>query len=379
MSGRSRFCFRTNESSRVNRVHPDKVHTCTGWSAFRAGLSNAVRYRWVLAILLIANLASALPLAVLPALGLVAELGHRPAIRQAADGVDAWLVVETLMSPLSGPALGESGGWPEVARRLRQGTLLGLLTVAALPLVAWLPAAFLSGGVLLTYADDAPQLSQHKRELRPDERDSRVNGSSHGSGSFPCEGKLSGSFHWRRFLWGCWHWFGPFLLLGAVQGFVSVVVLVPAIGAAAVAAATVGGWLAWVIVPVLILVVVLWLALTEYTRVVAVVEGAASLPFVREGTQNVFQAFAGALRFVFRHPLPVAGLYGLALLLLGTLHVLFRQGLMPRLPLDRWLLVLLVQQAFILARLWARLVRLAGGVALYQGCTEKRADIQAGG
>jgi len=157
------------------------------------------------------------------------------------------------------------------------------------------------------------------------------------------------------------------------------VVLVPAIGAAAVAAATVGGWLAWVIVPVLILVVVLWLALTEYTRVVAVVEGAASLPFVREGTQNVFQAFAGALRFVFRHPLPVAGLYGLALLLLGTLHVLFRQGLMPRLPLDRWLLVLLVQQAFILARLWARLVRLAGGVALYQGCTEKRADIQAGG
>jgi hypothetical protein len=97
---------------------------------------------------------------------------------------------------------------------------------------------------------------------------------------------------------------------------------------------------------------------------------------VVEGTQNVFQAFAGALRFVFRHALPVAGLYGLALLLLGTLHVLFRQGLMPRLPLDWWLLVLLVQQLFILARLWARLVRLAGGVALYQSCAGKRTGRQ---
>jgi len=298
------------------------------WDAFRTGLSRTLRYRWVLLILFAVNLLSALPLAVLPALGLASELGHRPAIRQAADGVDAWLVTETLTAPLSGTALGE-GGWPELTRRLRQATLLGLLTAAALPLLAWLPATFLSGGVLLTYAE-AVRLSAHDEAPQP--------------------------FRWRRFLWGCYHWFGAFLLLGVVQGVASVVVLIPATGAAVAAVAAAGGWLAWVVTPLLALVVVLWLVLFECARVIAVVGE----------TRNVARAFAETVRFVFRRPLAVAGLYGLALLLLGLLHALYRWVLMPLLPLDWWPLVLLVQQVFILARLWARLVRLAGEVALYQ-------------
>jgi len=298
------------------------------WDAFRTGLSRALRYRWVLLILFAVNLLSALPLAVLPALGLAEEFGHRPAIRQAADGVDAWLVPETLTAPLSGAALGE-GGWPELPRRLRQATLLGLLTAAALPLLAWLPATFLSGGVLLTYTE-AVRLSAHDEDPQP--------------------------FRWRRFLWGCYHWFGAFLLLGVVQGVASVMVLIPATGAAVAAVAAVGGWLTWVVVPLLALVVVLWLVLFEYARVIAVVGE----------TRNVARAFAETARFVVRRPLAVAGLYGLALLLLGLLHALYRWVLMPLLPLDWWPLVLLVQQVFILARLWARLVRLAGGVALYQ-------------
>ncbi len=291
-----------------------------GWSAFRTGLSHALRYRWVLLVLFTVNLLSALMLATLPALGLATWLGHRPAIREAADGVDAWLVVETLTAPLSGTALGEDG-WPELTRRLRQATLLGLVTAAALPLLAWLPSAFLSGGVLLTYAE-AQQ-----------------------------------PFRWSRFLWGCYHWFGAFLLLGVMQGLSFFLLFAPAIAAAVVAVAVVGGWLAWVVVPLLAFLVILWLALMECTRIVAVVGE----------TRNIARAFGGAVRFVFRRPLPVAALYGLALLLLALLHVLYRWGLMPRLPLDWWPLVLVVQQAFILARLWVRLVRLAGGVALYQG------------
>ncbi|MBL7065983.1 MAG: hypothetical protein ISS49_17540, partial [Anaerolineae bacterium] len=242
---------------------------------------------------------------------------------------DAWLVTETLTAPLSGTALGE-GGWPELTRRLRQATLLGLLTAAALPLLAWLPATFLSGGVLLTYAE-AVRLSAHDEDPQQ-------------------------PFRWRRFLWGCYHWFGAFLLLGVVQGVASVVVLIPATGAAVAAVAAVGGWLTWVVVPLLALVVVLWLVLFEYARVIAVVGE----------TRNVARAFVETARFVVRRPLAVAGLYGLALLLLGLLHALYRWVLMPLLPLDWWPLVLLVQQVFILARLWARLVRLAGGVALYQ-------------
>jgi hypothetical protein len=294
-----------------------------GWDAFRIGLSRASRYRWVLLILFVVNLLGALPLAVLPALGLAAELGHRPVIHQAADGVDAWLVFETLMSPFISVALGR-GAVPEPTGQLRTATLLGLLTTLALPLVAWLSAAFLNGGVLLTYAE------------------------------------VPSSFRWRRFLWGCWHWFGAFLLLGAVQGIVSIALSVPVIGAVLGIIAAVGGWLAWLVVPPLALVALLWLALMECARVVAVVGQ----------TRSDFRALGGAVRFIFRgfrNFLAVIGLYGLALLLLGLLHALYRWGLMPHLPLDWWPLVLVVQQAFILVRLWARLVRVAGGVALYRG------------
>lgn len=293
-----------------------KKTAVNGWSAFRAGLLRALRYRWVLGILFIANLFSALLLTVLPAGALAGDPAHRPAIRQIADGVDAWLVIETMMSPLTEAIL--RGAEPGLSPGLRQGALLALSTAAPLPLLAWLSSAFLSGGLLLTYAE-APQ-----------------------------------PFRWFRFLWGCWHWFGAFLLLGAVQGVVSIALFVPVIGAAVAAVAVVGGWLVWIVIPLLAPVAVLWLALWEYTRIVAVVGG----------TRNVIRAFGGAVSFTFRRPLPVAVLYGLALLLLALLHALFRCGLMPCLPLDRWLLVLAVQQAFILTRLWARLARLAGGVAL---------------
>ena len=46
------------------------------------------------------------------------------------------------------------------------------------------------------------------------------------------------------------------------------------------------------------------------------------------------------------------------------LHALYRLGLMPLLPLEWWLLVLAVQQSFILLRLGSRLARLAGASAL---------------
>jgi len=288
------------------------------WDAFRTGLARVVRYRWVWLILFAVNVASALLLAALPALGLAAGFGHRPAIRQAADGVDAWLVIETLFSPLADGMLGQGVSTPTPpVQGGAQASMLVLATAVALPLLAWLPTAFVSGGVLLTYAE-APQL-----------------------------------FGWRRFLWGCWHWFGAFLLLGIGQFVASLALFLPAL-AAAVAATAAAGWLAWIAVPGLALLGVLWTALIETTRVIAVVRG----------KRNVFRAFSGAVGFIVRHFPAVAGLYGLALLALGLVHALFRWGLMAHLPLDWWPLVLLVQQAFILGRLGARLVRLAGSVAL---------------
>lgn len=298
-----------------------------GWTAFRVGLSRAVRYRWVLLILFAINLLGAVPLVALPAIDLASGFGFRPAIRQAADGVDPWMVIETMMTPVTSMTLGGQEQ-TRLIDQLRQMTLLGLLTTLAIPIIAWLPAAFLGGGVLLTYAE--AQQSAGERSSPP--------------------------FRWRRFLWGCWHWFGGFLLLGVIQGLASGALFVPLIGAAVGGIALAGGWVAWIAGPVLACVVALWLALMEYTRIAAVIRG----------TRNVFRAFGDAVRFVFRSLSAVAGLYGLALLLLTALHALYRWGLMPNLPLERWLLVLVVQQGFVLVRLCARLVRWAGGVALYQ-------------
>jgi hypothetical protein len=290
-----------------------------GLDAFRIGLSRLLRFWQVLPLLFGVNLFSALVLAVLPAAGLAAQFGHRPAIRQMADDVDAWLVIETLMAPLSSTVIGGEG-WPELTRWLQQATAVGLATLAALPLLAWLPGAFLSGGVLLTYIE------------------------------------ASHPFRWRRFLWGCYHWFGAFLLLGALQALASGVLFVPLVGIAVGAVAAVGGWLTWVAVPLLALVAGLWLAVTECTRIAAVVGQ----------TRNIFRAFGRAACFVFRDFPAVVGLYGLALAVLGALHALYRWGLIAHLPLNWWPVVLIVQQAFILARLGARLARLAGGAALVQ-------------
>ena len=290
-----------------------------GWQAFRSGLTQALRQRGVLAVLFAVNLVSALLLVALPAAALATGLGRRPAVRQAVDGVDAWLVLEALTSSLVDTALGQSSGagvppvWQQFAA--------ALIPAAALPLFAWIPAAFLAGGALLTYAEA-----------------SRT------------------SFQWHRFLWGCWHWFGSFVLLGVLQGIVAVVLFVPLIIASVAVVSAIGGWVAWVVIPLVVLVAALWLMVTDLSRVIAVVDG----------TRHILRALGRAVRFIFHNLKPVAVLYSLALLLTVLLHALFRWGLLAYLPLDWWPLVFLVQQTFILARLGARLARMAGGVTLYK-------------
>lgn len=289
-----------------------------GWTAFRGGLGRATRYGWLLALLFVVNLFSGLCLAALPAVSLLGP-AHRPAVRQAADGVDAWLVVETLLSTLQAQTLGLAAGEAAPQAGFLQAGMTALLALLLVPIAAWLPGSFLGGGLLLTYLE-APQ-----------------------------------PFRLRRFLWGCWRWFGAFLLLGLVQGGAALL-LFTALGALAVALAIgVGAWTAWATVPLLVCSAALWLAWSELSRVAA----------VAGATRNVARAALDAARFLFRHLRAAALLYGAALALLLLVHALFRLVLLPLLPLDFWPLAMVGQQLFILARLWARLVRLGGGVTLW--------------
>ena len=137
-----------------------------GWRAFRSGLARTVRYPQVLLALFAANLLSALLLATLPALILASGPGQTPAIHQAADGVDAWMVIDALMSPLANAAQEQAGVDLELASGLRGTVLLGLITAAALPFAAWLPSAFLNGGLLMTYAESPQPWSQHSQRNR---------------------------------------------------------------------------------------------------------------------------------------------------------------------------------------------------------------------
>lgn len=281
-----------------------------GWRALLRGISLVLRYPQTWLLLFGANLLSALLLAALPALILGSGLAQRPVIQDVADGLDAWFVLESSMSSLAAMALGTAqeqaaGGGP-------LGILAALLLLAGLPLAAWLPPAFLEGGLLHTYLEAGP-------------------------------------FRWRAFLRACWHWWGVFILLAAVQGVASILVLAPL----ALFVATVGG-AAWILVAVLALILVTVLAVLEYTRILA----------VARDTRNLFQAFGLAFRFVFGRRAAVFVLYALSLLLVALLHGLYRLGLMPLIPLEAWLLVLAVQQSFILLRLGTRLARLAGAAAL---------------
>lgn len=287
------------------------------WNAFRNALSHTLRKWQLLPILLGVNFVLALGLTLLPASTLLGP-AHRPAAAEAADGLDAWLVFEGLLGAQTEGVLVEEGvaSLPEFIEEM---LFVTGITGLALPVAAWLSGAFLSGGVLLTYVEaDQP-------------------------------------FRWRRFLWGSWHWFGAFLLLGILQVIGILVILLPLVFLV-ISATLVGGWLVALALLLLLVVAVLGLAIVEYTRLIAVVRG----------TRNIFIALNRGILFVARQPLQVLLLYGMALLLLGSIFLLFRGAILPWVELDLWLLVLLLQETFLLTRLWARLVRLNGGLKLYR-------------
>ncbi len=282
-----------------------------GFRAFGVGLSRSLRYPQLLLVSYLVSLLSAGMLAFVPALMLTTP-AHRIAIREAANGIDDWLVIELMESPLASGALGGPVE-PRFPDWMNGWILAGLATWLILPVVVWLPASFVTGGALLTFV----------------------------------EGQ---KFSWRRFLWGCWRWFGAFLLLNALEGFVSQLLFGGLLTGAVIAGIAAGGWLNWVTLPLVALLAMLWLAAVEATRAMA----------VAGGTRNIFRAFGRAAAAIFRRPLQYFLLYGLAMLLLLLVHAIFRLGLMPVVPLAWWPVVFAATQAFILLRLWARLARWAG-------------------
>ncbi len=282
-----------------------------GWSAFWEGLSQAVRLWPALLVMYLVLALTALLLAVLPAISLLGP-AHYTSVRQAASGIPLWMIEDWV----SNLVLSSSGGASEVSGLSGSASSIvfsALISAVLLPVLAWLPANALSGGLLLAYVD-APQ-----------------------------------PFNWRRFIWGCWHWLAAFLLLGLVELVITLIAASVLTFLLVVISPLGQAWLALFLAAVFLILWVAVLALIELTRVYAVLHN----------TRNLFQAFGQALQYAVRHPVNLGGLYLLALLLLLGLHFVFRLELFPRLPLAVWPLVLVCQQAFVLLRLWARSGRYA--------------------
>ncbi len=289
-------------------------------AAWRDGWGRVWRCRGLWGLLFALNLVSGLGLALIPAAGLLGLLGHRPALSAAArEGFSARLALDLLVGALTSAQLGLPSRMPEAARALPLAVLSMLGGVLIAPLVAWLPAAFLGGGLLATYAE----------QPRP--------------------------WRWRRFLWSCWHYFGAFILLGLLQG-AGHGLLVGPLALAGLVIANATGWPGGLVLGAAALLALGWQALCELARAIA----------VASGRRHAGRALGAALRLAWRRAKAVAPFYVLAFGALGLVHVLDRWAIRPYLPLHAWPLVLLVQQAFLALRLGLRLARLGGGLSLVE-------------
>jgi hypothetical protein len=291
--------------------------------ALASGLRRALRCWQVLLALWLGALLAALPAVLAPA-GRLLALAERPVMAEIAGGLEAWQVLDAYALLLSGQAAPVVGRDEAAAALATPPALLAGLAGLAwgallVPLLGGVVSAFLYGGALRAY----------------------------------CEAPAP--FRLGRFLAGCWRWFGAFLLLGFLQAGLFVAGLLPlallALGLGA-RLGPAGSLLAGLFVALLLAA---WLLVFETARVQT----------VASGRRNPFRGLARAFSALFRRPGTLLAFYSLALLGLLALHALYRLVLLPLAPQDSLLPALLVQQSFIVLRLLARAVRLAGLASIF--------------
>ena len=282
------------------------------WNAFRQGWRNSTRYWQALIVLFLVNVVGGGLLALLPGLLLLGQ-AHYPAIREAAGGVPAWMLFEILLNPVTNANLAAGTTANLLSPSLKSGVFAMLLALVLIPWAAWLPGCLVSGGLLLAFKE-APA-----------------------------------AFSWKRFLWGCWHYWSAFLLLGLAQTLLTLIVCIPAIVICYIVF-HLAPWSALLSAPILLIGLIWWTAFFEL--------GQAYL--VAGDERKIGGALRIAKMTLLHRIATLSGYYILSLAGLLVLHLVFQVELLPRLPLVYWPLVLAVQQAFIFLRLWSHASRLAG-------------------
>jgi hypothetical protein len=295
--------------------------------AFRKGWLRSGFYWQALIPLFLVNLLSGLLMAALPSLELLGP-AHYTSIRDAASGVPTWMASEILFSPINTAEQAGTSVNQSLPSDISTGILALLIALGLLPFLSWIPGSLMNGGVLATYWG------------WPD------------------------PFRWRKFLQGCWHYWGAFLLFGLLQTLLTLLLIIPLLGVFSIAAALFS-WSAILLAPLFLFLLILWTAFTEVTQVY----------LVAGGKRKIGEALREALSLLRHQLISLASYYIVSLLLLLGLHVIFRGGIFPRMPLATWPLVLVLQQSFIVLRLWAHASRLAGDTEYVRGQGVKSAEL----
>jgi hypothetical protein len=280
-----------------------------GWRAFKEGAAQSLRF-WPLLLLFALVVAGSAGLAaLLPGLALLPAAYHSP-FAELINGVEVWMFLDLLaQTSHSDFGLPQSG--------LGAAILPWVIAVLLLPLLSTAVMAFFQGGILQSYFEDTQRIQ------------------------------------WNRFWWASWHYWGAFLLLGLLQGLLFLFIFMP-LAAGGIALSLRATWLGLLVLPLLGLLFLVGVMVGELARAYA----------VARGTRNILHVFGLGLKAVIRRPLAWIGLYFPAVMLLAGLHLVFRLGVLPALEPGMWLLYYSAAQVFILARAWARLLRLSGVVHL---------------
>jgi hypothetical protein len=310
--------------------------------AFRKGWVRSVLYWQVLGVLFLVNLLAGLVLAAIPAAELLGP-AHYTAIQDAAAGVPAWMAIEILFNPVGNLGLQAGANSRAISPFLQTALVSILVSLVLLPALSWIPGSLVSGGLLLTYTgslagqprregpgNSMPAIDEEPREASTPERQ---------------------PFSWKRFFEACWRYWGAFLLLGLVQTLLSLLVIFPLLVVFLILV-SLAFWSAILLVPAFLWLIVLWTGFIELGQVY----------LVAGERRGLGVALRSALRLLRQRMGSLTVYYLLSLGLLLAIHLVFRAGLFPHLPLAFWPLVLIFQQAFVFLRLWARASRLAGDV-----------------
>jgi hypothetical protein len=295
------------------------------WRAIRRGLADSIKFPAPLLLMFVIYLIGALMLAlpIFSGLNQTFSLSCRLASGDLARTFDVITLVEpglAARSLLAASPVAANAPTPDptgMLAGLLMSTAMLLALVLGVAVLASLPNTLVCGGALRVYAD--------------------------------------GRFTWRRFLWGCWHWALPFVVLLIVFSAIAASIAVLGLMVAAVLAALNAGGL---VAPALMAVIGLYLATMvwfDYARAIA----------VSQNRRNIFWALAQAFRFVIRQPARAFGLYLLLMILGYLLIVVYNRMAAPLVPFGWALAAIGLQQAFVAAQLWTRLARWASVLALY--------------